>query len=152
MRLYQTTEYLYTKKKLLKKKKCYACIDAVIEEFLASEPTFQEVCESGSLVQTGSGKSIYKLRLMNRTMKQGKRGGYRILIACNSKTESVTFLTVYGKTGSLEKKDLESDELVKLLKGLKKNIKENDLVEYLPLIKKAKKSPKRAAPVKGEEK
>lgn len=130
MKIFQTTQFVFTKNKTLKKKKFYACVDRVINDFFVDNDTFQKVYDSNYFIQAQGGKKIIKVRLPNKTMNQGKSGGYRLIIACNSNTTSVVLLTIYPKLGKLSKSDLETGELTKLLKGLKTNISEKKLIAY----------------------
>ena len=146
MKILETRQYSFLKNKILKKKKLYACLDNAIKNFFIDHNTFEKVYESNYFIQAKAGLKIIKIRLPNKTMNQGKSGGYRLILACNSKTESIVLLTVYPKLGNLGKSDLETSELTKLLKGLKMDIAENSLKNYsTPKIQQSDKTKKKLA-------
>lgn len=138
MNVYLTTSYLYKKRKLDKKASLYDCLDTEIDNFFNRCNTFAKVYESSYFVQQKGFLRIIKVRLPNPTMKQGKSGGFRLILCCNSNTQNIAILTAYPKMGKLRKDDLEVDELAKLLKEMKTDIDKSRLVEY-PFKKKTNK-------------
>jgi mRNA-degrading endonuclease RelE of RelBE toxin-antitoxin system len=130
LKVFQTTEFLYLKKKILKKKNFYGCLDACIEDFFKEHCTFQSVYDSNYFIFSKAGLKINKIRLPNKTMNQGKSGGYRLIVACNPKTENIVLLSIYPKIGKFAKSNLEDGELLKLLKGFQDDLTYNKLEIY----------------------
>jgi mRNA-degrading endonuclease RelE of RelBE toxin-antitoxin system len=78
------------------------------------EPTIEQL-QSGEIPGdqvSGTGYSIFKVRVRNSDAQRGKSGGYRILYYLKTNT-SILLLTLYSKS---EQDDIAAEDLITIIK------------------------------------
>lgn len=126
MKIFEAGSFAAEHDKLSKKKKqkYYQSIDQEIVDFFKAHPDFDSIWSSQTHTYEASGVRVMKIRLPNRTQKQGKSGGYRLILLANSNDQSIALLYIYPKIGPDGKSSIEKSE-------------ENDLVKAYVREKKA---------------
>jgi hypothetical protein len=73
---------------------------------------------------------VNKIRLENKLQNSGKSGGYRLIVICDKRSESICLLYVYPKIGphGIENTNLEFTK--KLVKNYAQYKKENKNLEF----------------------
>ena len=70
----------------------------------------------------------------NKTMQKGKRGGFRLILLLDNRTETCSCLLIYPKVGPQKKGNINDDEELKLLKSFKIEKEKKLLVEKNILV------------------
>ena len=96
-----TYEFWEDFSKLKKKGKGdYDSLSKELAEFLEHTP--DEVFQKGEIIKRFSKDArIVKVRLKNRTLRKGTRGGYRVFVYVNLRTDQKILMIAYPKTGRL---------------------------------------------------
>ncbi len=75
---------------------------------------------------------INKIRLENELQNAGKSGGYRMIIICDKRTETVGLLYLYPKTGPLRMETTNLEFTKNLVKNYSEAKKARLLEKYSP--------------------
>ncbi|MEM7659061.1 MAG: hypothetical protein AAF399_23265 [Bacteroidota bacterium] len=94
-------------------------------EFVCISDTIQHIQDGNKLI-------LVKTRFPNSAMKEGKRGGFRVITIVNLEEDTITLLEVYPKKGKYGKQDLSIGEYRELLKAYILAIREDSLQEVDP--------------------
>ncbi|MGB1241853.1 MAG: hypothetical protein ACPG49_04990 [Chitinophagales bacterium] len=125
--------FLQSLEKLERKgKKNYLKIRQDISEEYSEIEDIVELLQKGIAIKFGNSlgqKTMFKTRIPNATMREGKSGGYRIISIVDKNEEELVFLEVYPKKGKFAKKDLSQSEYIALLKKYLEQVLENTLKE-----------------------
>ena len=122
-----TGQFLRTFERLLKKKNHYFSVPIDISNHF-NNTCYSDLCKIGELRKTLNHLKFIKVRLNNSGMKKGDRGGFRVYFLADSKTETITFLTIYPKTGPLQCALLSPKEEAMLLEDYIEAKKHNSLI------------------------
>lgn len=135
--------FLQNLEKLEKKgKKNYLKIRQDISDEYNEIEDILTLLQKGIAIKMGSflgQKTMFKTRIPNSTMKEGKSGGYRLISIADKDEEELVFLEVYPKKGKFAKADLTEKEYIILLKeylkqALEQTLKEIDIKDELRII------------------
>jgi predicted house-cleaning noncanonical NTP pyrophosphatase (MazG superfamily) len=102
----------------LERNSSYASILEDVCTFL-SDKNIEELHQMNDVLRKSPGDySLNKYRIPNSLINKGKRSSYRCICVCLPKKDYIVLDTIYAKTGSLGKENLEKEEY----KGISKNI------------------------------
>jgi hypothetical protein len=73
---------------------------------------------------------LIKLRVQNSFQNLSKSDGFRLIICCNKKYETVTFLNIYPKRGKLAQIDQSKEEYKSQLRNYFSEFKNDELVQH----------------------
>src|SRR5690349_21098211 len=79
----------------------YGTVKQEIKEFFKEYSTFDSVWYKTFMLFENDIVRVNKIRLENEKQNSGKSGGYRILVLCDRRTQSVGLLYIYPKIGPL---------------------------------------------------
>jgi hypothetical protein len=101
MKIYQTPDFTRQLKILTKPKYTgiYGTLKKEIDNFFRQYDTIEKVWEKNyMLFERPDNIRINKVRLENELQNSGKSGGFRVIIICDKRDNSVGLLWVYPKT------------------------------------------------------
>jgi|TARA_B100000378_G_scaffold80242_1_gene62929 mRNA-degrading endonuclease RelE of RelBE toxin-antitoxin system len=131
---YCSSTFEHALQNLLKKKKHYASVSEEVEHLFKTY-SFREIWEMNYFLrQLGDHLRLLKIRLPNKTMQKGKRGGFRLILLLDNRTETCSCLLIYPKVGPQKKGNINDDEELKLLKSFKIEKEKKLLVEKNILV------------------
>jgi len=126
--IYCTSTYTSSFNQLSSKKKIksYGSLKSAIKDFLETYD-FDEIWEMNYFLRDLGKTRVVKIRLPNKTMKKGSRGGFRLIVLLNKNLKTINLLYVYPKIGPDKKGNINDDEEIKLYKNYISELKENTL-------------------------
>lgn len=108
----------------------YGSVKEQINIFLKEYSTLAQIWDKNYMLFENETVRINKVRLENPSQNSGRSGGFRLIIICDKKTDTVGLLYVYPKTGPYGQSKLELDFQKKLVKNFSKLNKEGILLKY----------------------
>jgi hypothetical protein len=105
---------------------CHYCKEDICEFFKGK--SFDDIWELQTRLREAGDIRVMKIRLQNSAQNTSKSEGFRLILCCNRKTESVNFLNIYPKKGKYGKDNQEREEYKEQMKQYGKEFKENSLV------------------------
>jgi mRNA-degrading endonuclease RelE of RelBE toxin-antitoxin system len=133
MEIYQTSDFAKQLKILSKPKHSgiYGTLKKEIDNFFKQYDTIEKVWEKNyMLFERPDNIRINKVRLENELQNSGKSGGFRIIIICDKRNNSVGLLWVYPKTGPHGSESTNLDLTKKLVKNYSRTKKEGVLEKF----------------------
>jgi hypothetical protein len=134
MLIFQTPDFTKLLKSLTKSKYSYiyGTIIKEIDEFFHQYASFDKVWQKNYMLYENAYIRINKVRLENELQHSGKSGGFRMIIICDKRTETVGLLYVYPKAGPLRMDTTNLDFAKNLVKNYS-SVKSAGLLEkYTP--------------------
>ncbi len=131
MQIHQTPDFTKQLKNLTKPKYSgiYGTLKKEIDKFFKQYNTIEKVWDKNyMLFERMDTIRINKVRLENELQNSGKSGGFRIIIICDKRDNSIGLLWVYPKTGPYGSESTNLDLTKKLVKNYAK-IKKEGLLE-----------------------
>lgn len=104
-----------------------------ISELLQIRTDVSQIIASGDVISMVNEKDklvLIKIRVKNSAMKEGTRGGFRLIILVNQTEDVCVLLSIYPKKGKLAKIDLSEDEYANILEIY---LKENKAKKLIPI-------------------
>ena len=77
--------------------------------------TFQEIWEMNTRLSERGDVRVLKIRFANSDENISASGAFRVIALCNKKTETVSLLAVYPKTGKLGMASIPKSEMKRLI-------------------------------------
>ena len=133
MEIYQTPDFTRQLKILTKPKYLgiYGTLKKEIDNFFKQYDTIEKVWEKNyMLFERPDNIRINKVRLENELQNSGKSGGFRVIIVCDKRDNSVGLLWVYPKTGPHGSESTNLDLTKKLVKNYSRVKKEGLLEKF----------------------
>jgi hypothetical protein len=103
MEIFVTPDFTKLLKTLAKPKysRFYGTAKQAIDEFFSDYSTFDKVWQKSYMLYENAYVRINKIRLENELQNSGKSGGYRMIVICDKRAETVALLYLYPKVGPL---------------------------------------------------
>jgi hypothetical protein len=73
---------------------------------------------------------VIKIRIQNSLQNLSSSDGFRLVLCCNKKYQSVIFLNIYPKRGKLGQLDQSKEEFKQQLKNYLTSFQNNQLVQH----------------------
>jgi len=127
MEFFFTEEFISEFKKIIKGKEHKDLESLFIDEIL--EKTFDEILYTGTTKQSGDNTNSLYIKKRIGKKKSGKRGGYRSYISVLIKNQQLYFIFIHPKTGRRAMVKLETEKEIVLIKKLKEDKENNNLIE-----------------------
>lgn len=90
--------------------------------------SFDDIWEMKFLLRELENIRLIKLRIKNSHQNLSSSDGFRLIICCNRKYQSVTFLNIYPKRGKLGRLDQSKEEYKQQLRTYLTAMRENTLI------------------------
>ena len=97
---------------------------------LLKDLTFQDIWAKNYLIRDLNEIRIIKLRIPNSFQNISSADGFRLIICCNRKYQTVNFLNMYPKRGKLAQMDQSPFEYKRQLKEYAELLKSGKLLEH----------------------
>ncbi len=97
---------------------------------LLKSRSFDEIWAMNTLLREMPGIRLIKLRVKNSFQNISSADGFRLIICCNRKYQTVTFLNVYAKRGKLAMMDQSKEEYKRQLKIYLEDLKNSNLQKH----------------------
>lgn len=132
MKVYKTPSFVACIEKITKKKysRIYGTLPYEIDQFFKEYTTFEAIWHKNQMIIEHAHIRLNKIRLENPLQNTGKSGGYRIMVLCDKRDESINLLYVYPKVGPLEIKSLLDTYSKQLVRDFLKSRDSGELVEH----------------------
>jgi predicted aldo/keto reductase-like oxidoreductase len=92
--------------------------------------SFEDIWEMHFRILDQENIRIIKIRVPNSFLNLSASDGFRLIVCCNKKDQSITFLNVYPKRGKLAQFDQSKDEFKQQLRSYGSDKKGGALVEH----------------------
>jgi hypothetical protein len=92
--------------------------------------SFDDIWEMNFRVRDLDNIRVIKIRVQNSSQNLSSADGFRLIVCCNRKTQTVAFLNVYPKRGKLGQLDQSKEEFKRQLKTYLSAQQNNELVEH----------------------
>ena len=126
MKVYCTQHFRDNLKKLARNNS-YATIISDVCSFL-EDKSLSELHQMNDIINVAPGKySLNKYRVINSLTNKGKSSSYRCISVCLPEEDSIYLDTIYPKTGSEGKDNLDKQEYKSIAANVMKARKTNDL-------------------------
>jgi hypothetical protein len=112
--------------------KIYGTIKREIDGFFHQYASFDQVWHKNYMLYENAHIRINKVRLENELQHSGKSGGFRMIIICDRRTETVGLLYLYPKTGPLRMENTNLEFTKNLVKNYSIVKAEGLLERYKP--------------------
>jgi len=89
---------------------------------------FDEIWEMKTLLKDMNNLRLIKLRLKNSSQNLSAADGYRLVICCNRKYQTIAFLNIFPKRGKLGRLDQTTEEYKNQLETYLSALKTHDLI------------------------
>lgn len=108
---------------------------------LLKEQSFDDIWEMNFRVRDLDNIRVIKIRVQNSSQNLSSADGFRLIVCCNKKLQTVVFLNIYPKRGKLGQLDQSKEEFKRQLKTFlsaqqNKELIEHDVNKELDVIKK----------------
>lgn len=111
MKIFAAKDFLTEYAKLAKKKKGpYGNIEKDIEGWFRSHYTFELIWASNYSLRDSGHCRIIKVRIINSKAGKGSSAGFRLLVLCNQKTQSVGLMYLFPKTGNAGRDNIDENQ------------------------------------------
>lgn len=97
---------------------------------LLKELSFNDIWEMNFRVRDLDNIRVIKIRVQNSFQNLSSADGFRLIICCNRKYQTVTFLNIYPKRGKLSQLDQSKEEFKRQLKTYLIAFQYKELVEH----------------------
>jgi hypothetical protein len=97
---------------------------------LLKEYSFEDIRDMNFRLRDLDSIRLIKLRVQNSFQNLSKSDGFRLIICCNKKYETVTFLNIYPKRGKLAQIDQSKEEYKSQLRNYFSEFKNDELVQH----------------------
>lgn len=97
---------------------------------LLKDHSFDEIWSMKYLVRDLDNIRVIKIRVQNSLQNLSSSDGFRLIVCCNKKYQSVTFLNIYPKRGKHGQLDQSKDEFKRQLQSYLTSFKNNELVQH----------------------
>jgi mRNA-degrading endonuclease RelE of RelBE toxin-antitoxin system len=103
MEIFQTPDFAKLLKTLAKPKysNLYGTVKQEIQDFFSHYSSFDQVWQKSYMLYENAFIRINKIRLENELQNSGKSGGFRLIVICDKRTQTVCLLYLYPKVGPL---------------------------------------------------
>jgi hypothetical protein len=127
---YSISTFRESKLALCKKEKdgYHSCLHDICETFKGL--AFEDIWELQYRIRELDNIRIIKVRVQNSFQHLSSADGFRLILYCNRKYQSVTFLNIYPKRGKLAQIDQTPQEYKRQLKTYLLALKNKDLVGH----------------------
>jgi len=122
MNIETSPDYRKALKEISKKKYSgvYGTVTQEIKNFFKEYSSFESIWHKTFMLFENDIVRVNKIRLENEMQNSGKSGGYRIIVLCDRRTQTVGLLYIYPKVGPLGQLDIPKDKSKDLVRNYKK--------------------------------
>jgi hypothetical protein len=92
--------------------------------------SFDDIWEMNYRVRDLDNIRVLKVRVQNSFQHLSSSDGFRLILCCNKKYQTITFLNVYPKRGKLGQLDQSKEEFKRQLKEYLSEFKNNQLIQH----------------------
>ncbi len=97
---------------------------------LFKDLSFDDIWEMNFRIRDLDNIRVIKIRVQNSTQNLSSADGFRLIVCCNKKEETVAFLNVYPKRGKFGQLDQSKEEFKRQLKTYLSALQNKELVEH----------------------
>jgi hypothetical protein len=105
-----------------------SCIKDICD--LLKPYSFDSIWEMNYRVRDLDNIRVIKIRIQNSLQNLSSSDGFRLIVCCNKKYQSVIFLNIYPKRGKLGQLDQSKEEFKQQLKNYLTSFQNNQLVQH----------------------
>jgi mRNA-degrading endonuclease RelE of RelBE toxin-antitoxin system len=96
-----------------------------------SDLSIEDIWELNTRLREMGSIRVIKVRLKNSFQNLSSSDGFRLIVCCNKKTQTVVFLNIYPKRGKLGQLDQSREEYKRQLKIYAEELSNNKLVKFV---------------------
>jgi mRNA-degrading endonuclease RelE of RelBE toxin-antitoxin system len=116
LKIFASSAYLAEIERFKKKKKSlYSKVEEDLHKWFEDHFTFESIFESNYFLRDVGLVRLIKIRFPNSNTNKGASSGYRLILLCNKKTQSVGLIYIFPKTGKFGKTNIDDQQEKKLL-------------------------------------